>query len=100
MVTTVSEGCVTMEKLKPRPFHKGDIVMNIFAGKGNPYRYLLYLGKGTCRQGRYSHKVYDCIGYDGTKVQIFRENEPLVVVGHMTEFDDFIAALRKLASME
>lgn len=89
-----------MSELKPCPFKKGDIVQNIFAGKGNPCRYLLYLGKGTCRQGRYSHKVYDCIGYDGTKVQVFRENEPLVVVGHMKEFDDFIYALRKLASME
>lgn len=89
-----------MAELKPCPFHKGDIVMNIFAGKGNPNRYLLYLGKGTCRQGRYRHKVYDCIGYDGRKVQIFRENDPLVVVGHMTEFDDFITALQELASME
>lgn len=81
-------------------FKKGDIVRNIFAGKGNPTSHLLYLGKGTCRQGRYSHKVYDCIGYDGQKVQVFREDEPLVVVGHMNEFDDFIAALRKLGSME
>ena len=89
-----------MEELKPCQFHKGDIVMNIFAGKGNPNRYLLYLGKGTCRQGRYRHKAYDCIGYDGRKVQLFRENDPLVVVGHMTEFDDFIAALQELASME
>ena len=87
-------------ELKPCPFKKGDIVQNIFAGKGNPFRYLLYLGKGTCRQGRYSHKVYDCIGYDGKKVQVFRENEPLVVVGHIKEFDDFIYALRMLASME
>lgn len=78
---------------------KGDIVQNIFAGKGNPCRYLLYLGKGTCRQGRYTHKVYDCIGYDGQKVQIFRENDPLIVVCHMEEFDRFIAALRSLADM-
>lgn len=88
------------EVLKPCPFRKGDIVMNVFAGKENPYRYLLYLGKGTCRQGRYSHKVYDCICYDGQKVQVLRSDDPLVVVGHMDEFDAFITALRKLASME
>ena len=81
-------------------FRKGDIVRNVFAGENNPTAHLLYLGKGTCRQGRYSHKVYDCIGYDGTKVQVFREDDPLVVVGHMREFDDFIVALRKLADMK
>ncbi len=80
-------------------FCKGDIVMNIYAGKRNPQRYLLYLGKGTCRQGRYSHKVYDCIGYDGQKVQIFRESDPLVLVGHMPEFDDFMKALMRLKDM-
>lgn len=80
-------------------FRKGDIVRNRFAGNGNPAAHLLYLGKGTCRQGRYSHKVYDCIGYDGQKVQVFRSDDPLVLVGHMPEFDAFLAALRKLASM-
>jgi len=79
-------------------FHKGDIVRNIFAGKNNPTAFLLYLGKGTCRQGRYRHKVYNCIGYNGRKVQVFRANEPLVLVGHMAEFDAFIAALKELAN--
>ena len=78
-------------------FRKGDIVRNIFAGENNPTAHLLYLGKGTCRQGRYSHKVYDCIGYDGRKVQVFRNPEPFVLVGHMAEFDAFMAALRALA---
>lgn len=78
---------------------KGDIVRNIYAGKGNPCAYLLYLGKGTCRQGRYRHKVYDCIGYDGKKVQVLRENDPLVLVGHMDEFDAFLAALKGLAQL-
>lgn len=75
---------------------KGDIVLNIFAGKRNPTRFLLYIGKGTCRQGRYTHKVYDCIGYDGRKVQLFRDPDGLVKVGHMDEFDTFIAALKLL----
>ena len=75
---------------------KGDIVLNIFAGKRNPKRFLLYIGKGTCRQGRYTHKVYDCIDYDGQKVQLFRDPDGLVNVGHMDEFDTFIAALKLL----
>lgn len=75
---------------------KGDIVMNTFAGKGSPTRFLLYIGKGVCRQGRYSHKVYDCIGYDGKKVQIFRDPDGLVKVGHMGEFDAFMVALKGL----
>lgn len=78
-------------------FRKGDIVQNIFAGKNNPTRFLLYIGKGTCRQGRYTHEVYDCIGYDGKKVQLFRDPDGLVKVGHLYEFDTFTAALRSLA---
>lgn len=78
-------------------FRKGDIVQNLFAGKNNPTRFLLYIGKGTCRQGRYSHKVYDCIGYDGKKVQLFRDPDGIAKVGHMDEFDAFMAALKALA---
>lgn len=75
---------------------KGDIVKNIYAGEGNPNRFLMFLGKGTIRQGRYTHKSFDCLAYDGRKVQLFRDNEPLEHVGHMDEYDAFIAALRKL----
>ena len=78
---------------------KGDIVRNIFAGNNNPNAHLLYLGKGSCWQGRHKHKIYNCVNYEGEKVQIFRENEPLVVVGHMKEFDNFISALQKLKDM-
>lgn len=77
-------------------FRKGDIVQNIFAAKGNPYRFLIYMGKGTCRQGRYVHKTYDCIGYDGSKVQLFRDPDGLVCIGHMQEFDEFLDALAAL----
>lgn len=42
-------------------------------------------------------KGYTCLDYDGEKVQLFRENDPLVKVGHMKEFDDFVDALRRLA---
>lgn len=75
---------------------KGDIVRNRFVGDSNPQRFLLYLGKSTIRQGRYSHKGYDCIAYDGRKVQLFREGDPLIKVGHMDEYDTFVAALRRL----
>lgn len=77
-------------------FRKGDIVRNIYAGESNPTRYLLYLGKGTCKQGRYSHKAYNCMGFDGTKVQVFRQDNPLVLVGHMPEYDAFVLALKGL----
>lgn len=77
-------------------YRTGDIVRNIFAGEGNPFRYLLYIGKGTARQGRYSHKVYNCIGFNGEKVQLFRDPDGLVKVGHMDEFDAFVTALNAL----
>lgn len=77
-------------------FRKGDIVCNVFAGKANPNRYLLYLGKSTIRQGRYKSKGYDCLNYDGKKVQLFREHDPIVFVGHMAEYDAFIKALESL----
>ena len=77
-------------------FRKGDIVCNVFAGKANPNRYLLYLGKSTIRQGRYKSKGYDCLSYDGKKVQLFREHDPIVFVGHMAEYDSFMKALAVL----
>ena len=88
-----------MSKLKPCPLRKGDIVRNEYAGKNNPIRYFLYLGKGTIKQGRYTHKVYKGICYDGRKIDLFRDT-PLTYVGHMEEYDAFIAALEKLSRME
>lgn len=81
-------------------FRKGDIVRNIYAGKGNPNRYLIYLCKSTIRQGRYRHKGYDCLNYCGEKVQLFRDNEPLILVGHLKEFDNFISALKSLKDIK
>lgn len=46
---------------------KGDVVRNEYAGEGNPIRYVLYLGIGTFKQGRYTHKVYKGIGFDGER---------------------------------
>ncbi len=86
--------------MKPCSFRKGDIIINIYAGAGNPNRYLMYVGKGAIRQGRYIHKSYDCITYDGKKAQFFRDDAQFEVVGHMDEFDSFMAALKRLKGME
>lgn len=84
-----------MADLKLRVFRKGDIVRNIYAGDGNPQRYLMYVGKGTV----FGSKSYDCIAYDGKKVQFYQADDPLEVVGHMDEFDSFIAALKRLKNL-
>ena len=76
---------------------KGDIVRNNYAGKGNPNRYLLFLGQGTIKQGNRKWKSYDCIGFNGKRVQFFHdEDNKLEKVGHMEEFDAFIKALQSL----
>lgn len=81
-------------------FCKGDIVINNYAGEKNPFRYLVYLRKGTIRQGRYSHKTYECIGYDGKIAKFFRDDSQFEKVGHMDEFDAFLYALNALKDME
>lgn len=78
---------------------RGDVVRNNYAGKNNPCRYLVYLRKSTIRQGRYSHKGYDCIGFDGKIVQLFRDDEQLEKVGHIDEFDAFMSALKSLREL-
>lgn len=80
-------------------FKKGDILKNGWAGDGNPYRYMTYLRAGTVRQGRYSHKVFECIGYDGGIIKQFQRDHRFEVVGHMPEFDTFMAALKRLKDM-
>lgn len=93
-----------MDELKA--FRKGDIVRNIYAGDGNPCKYLLFLGKCTIKQGRYSSPGYECVSYDGRKIQLFRDGGSVCAdctlekVGHMNEFDEFIEALKRLKSME
>lgn len=77
-------------------FKRGDIVKNLYAGENNPGRYLLYIRKGTIRQGRFTSKSYDCIGFDGTIRQLFADDAKLLKVGHMDEFDAFMCALKSL----
>lgn len=76
---------------------RGDIIKNNHAGNVDPY--LVYLRKGTIRQGRYTHKSYDCLSSDGRKVQLFRDTADIIKVGHMEEFDAFMSALNALKSM-
>lgn len=77
-------------------FRKGDIVRNIYVGEANPARYLVHLGKSTIVQGRYKNRGYTCLTYDYQKIQLFMDNDPLRLVGHMSEFDSFMAALAGL----
>ena len=67
-------------------FSKGDIVCNKYAGLDNPYRYLMYLGKSTITQGRYRHKGYDCLAYDGHKIQLFRRWLSLYILISFVEY--------------
>ena len=83
---------------------KGDIIKNNFAGDGNPDKYLLYLGKGTIKQGKYIHSVYKCLSFDGKKVNLFAEKymggiPAMIYIGHMDEYDAFIKKLRILKNV-
>ena len=73
---------------------KGDIIKNNFAGDGNPCQYLLYLGKGTIKQGKYTHSVYKCLSFEGEK---YTDGIPVMTyIGHMDEYDAFIKQLKTL----
>lgn len=50
---------------------RGDIVCNRYAGRGNPHRYLLYLGKSTITQGRYRSRGYTCLTHEAQKNPAF-----------------------------
>lgn len=78
---------------------KGDILKNNYAGVNNPLRYVVFLRCGSCKQGRYSHKCYDCLTYRGEIAQFFRDDKQFEVVGHMNELDDLIHALASLKEM-
>ena len=82
--------------LKMAEFQRGDIVCNRCVGERNSHRYLMYLGKSTITQGRYRSRGYTCLTHDAEKIQLFRDNDPLYRVGHMAEYDSFMAALAGL----
>lgn len=77
-------------------FRKGDIIRNLWAGSKNPTAYLLYIRKSSVKQGRYTMKTYECLDYDGRRVHLYRNDARLELVGHMEEYDKFIAALKNL----
>lgn len=90
-----------METENKKTFRKGDIVKNCCVGKGNPDRYLLYIGKCTIRHGRYNtSKGYLCRNWEGEDIELSREYDPLEYVGHMDAFESFMAELKKLKEME
>ena len=77
-------------------FCRGDIVRYKRTGLNGADRYMIYLGKGTYRAGFRGCEYYECLTHDGKKRQSFCENDELCKVGHMTEFDSFMAALKAL----
>lgn len=66
---------------------------NRFAGERNPIKYTVFL-----EDGYFNH--YVCMAHDGRKVYFDRDDNPLLVVGHMDEFDRLVIALKKLKHME
>lgn len=80
-------------------FRKGDIIRNLWAGSRNPTACLVYIRKSSIRQGRYSHKTYECIDYKGRKVHLMRDDAKIELIGHMEEFDSFISALESIKSL-
>lgn len=85
-----------MDEREVCPFRKGDVLRNDWAGDENPIKYTMFLGCGTIKQGRFKTKAYDCIAYNGAKVQHLRHDNRLVKVGHIDEFDAFLLMLKKL----
>lgn len=53
-------------------------------------------GKARSDKGDTATRAIPVLTMTDEKTQIFRENDPLVKVGHMAEYDAFIAALRRL----
>lgn len=77
-------------------FRKGDIIRNLWVGSKNPEAYLLYIRKSSVKLGGYTMESYECLAYDGRSVHLFANGAKLEFVGHMEEYDKFIAALKNL----
>lgn len=75
---------------------KGDIIINEWAGARNPIKKLLFIRKSSIKQGRYTQKTLECFDYRGRKVHLMRDYDHITKVGHMSEFDAFISALKQL----
>lgn len=70
----------------------GDVLRNDWASDDNPQKYTMYLKRG--KLGNY--KTFQCIAYDGCICHHEISNNRLEVVGHINEYDDYMAALRRL----
>lgn len=72
--------------------HGGDILRNDWCSDINPYRYTMYLCRGTSR-GRSYFKV---LTYDGKEQNFPIDDNKMIKVGHIDEYNKFIKALTKL----
>lgn len=77
-------------------FLRGDIVCYKKAAPNDPNRCMVYLGKGIYSTALKDCEYHECLTHDGKKQQSFCKNDELRKVGHMAEFDSFMAALAGL----
>ena len=70
----------------------GDVLRNDWASDTNPQKYTMYLKRGkVCND-----KTFQCIAYDGRICHHSISDNRLEVVGHINEYDAYMAALRRL----
>ena len=74
---------------KDQRLRPGDILRNDWAGKTNPALYTMYIKRG--KVGKCP--TIDCLTYDGRITHHSIQDNRLVVVGHLKEYDEFIKAL-------
>lgn len=81
---------------KGQRLKKGDILCNNYAGKSNPYKYIMYVKRGS----NGTEKTIDCLAYDGSIIRLREFLNQLIVVGHLDEYDKFVRALKTLKNFE
>lgn len=81
---------------KDQRLHRGDILRNDWASEDNPHLYTMYIRRGKVG----NHPTIDCLGFDGRIAHHGAQDNRLVVVGDLNEYDEFIKALSKLRSMK
>lgn len=81
---------------KGQRLKKGDILRNDWAGKANPQKYTMYIGRG--KVGR--NPTIDCLSFDMRIAKHSEWNNRLVVVGHLEEYDEFVKALACIRTYE
>lgn len=81
---------------KGQRLHPGDILRNDWASESNPAYYTMYIKRG--KVGKCS--TFDCLTYDGRMMHFGVQDNRLVVVGHLKEYDEFIKALSCIGTHE